>query len=242
MQRQVPSTYLLIGDGRLAKHLAHYFVARGLACEQWCRRHHKQSALAAMARKADYILLLISDDSIDKFIRQHSFLQEKPLIHCSGALNSSYSQACHPLMTFGAELYPLSLYPTIPFVCDEGFDFECVFPQLNNPHFKLPQSKKVMYHAMAVMAANFPQFIWQHVLQGWQDTLHLPQKILQPLIRQSLLNSFQSPDDAPTGPFVRNDQQTIHNHKQVLANTELAELYRCFDYWLNKKDDEDMML
>ena len=36
MQRQVPSTYLLIGDGRLAKHLAHYFVARGLACEQWC--------------------------------------------------------------------------------------------------------------------------------------------------------------------------------------------------------------
>ncbi len=236
MQRQVPPTYLLIGNGRLARHLAHYFTAKNLTYTQWNRRDKDLSALQDLSQQADYILLLIRDDQIDPFIQKHPFLTKKPLIHCSGSLNSAYSLACHPLMTFGDALYSDSFYSDIPFVCDEAVDFDQVFPQLDNPHYQLPQSKKPGYHAMAVMAANFPQFIWQSLFREWQENLQLPHDLLQPLIQQSLINSVKTPENAPTGPFVRGDRQTIDRHKQALKNTPLADLYDCFDHWLKQKD------
>ena len=235
MQRQVPKTYLLIGDGRLARHLAHYFSAQELRIKQWCRRHHSIGELQQMVQQADCILLLIRDDQIDPFIENHLFLTEKTVLHCSGSLNSRHSQACHPLMTFGDRLYPAAFYPNIPFVCDEGIEFNQIFPQLNNPNFALPQTKKSLYHAMAVMAANFPQFIWQSLFKEWQETLNLPHELLKPLVQQSLLNSFEAPQDAPTGPFVRGDNETIQRHQQALEHTTLADLYDCFYRWLSNK-------
>ena len=68
MQRQVPLTYLLIGNGRLARHLAHYFTAKNLAYTQWNRRDKDLSELQDLSQQADYILLLIRDDQIDSFI------------------------------------------------------------------------------------------------------------------------------------------------------------------------------
>ncbi|GAA4818500.1 hypothetical protein GCM10011365_11320 [Marinicella pacifica] len=236
MQRQVPTTYLLIGDGRLARHLAHYFTAQKLLFEQWSRRRHDDQILQKMAADADCVLLLIDDDQIDDFINSHAFLTVKTLIHCSGSLVSRFSRACHPLMTFGDTLYPDSFYTNIPFVCDEEANFNQLFPQLNNPSFSLSQSKKSLYHAMAVMAANFPQFIWQSLFQMWDENLNLPHQLLKPLVQQSMLNSFESPQKAPTGPFVRGDSKTIERHQQALKHTPLADLYECFHHWILNKE------
>lgn len=239
MHRQVPLTYLLIGDGRLARHLAYYFAASGMLFERWCRRDNDVQTLKDMARQSNHILLLISDDAIEDFIQSHPFLLQKSLIHCSGSLNSDMSQGCHPLMTFGDARYPKEFYPSIPFVCDKGFDFKQVFPQLTNPHYDLSPSKKALYHALAVMAGNFPQFIWQSVFAELQKNLELPHNILHPLIQKSMSNSFVSPDDAPTGPFVRGDRQTIQAHKQALKHTNLAGLYHSFDQWLSQQHTAD---
>ncbi|KAA3638222.1 MAG: DUF2520 domain-containing protein [Proteobacteria bacterium] len=235
MPRQVPKNYLLIGDGRLARHLAYYFAASGLLFQRWSRRHNSSHELAELANQSDHILLLISDDGIEAFIQNHPLLLEKSLIHCSGSLNSDFSQGCHPLMTFGDTNYPQSFYPSIPFICDEGFDFEQTFPQLENPHYSLPKSKKAGYHALAVMAGNFPQFIWKSVFAAMTQNLHIPHTVLHPLIQQSMLNSFTSPETAPTGPFVRGDRQTIQRHKQALQSTDMADLYNAFDIWLSQQ-------
>lgn len=234
MQRQVPTKYLLIGDGRLARHMAYYFAAYGMLCDCWSRRHNSSQELAAKANHADHILLLISDDAIEAFIENNPLLLDKSLIHCSGALNSQHSQGCHPLMTFGDSLYSKSFYSGIPFICDEGFDFKQTFPLLENTHYSLPQAKKASYHALAVMAGNFPQFIWQSVFATVEKNLELPHTILHPFIQQSLLNSFASPAQAPTGPFVRGDRKTIARHKQALNSTDMIDLYNAFDDWLSR--------
>jgi len=239
MQRQVPKNYLLIGDGRLARHLAYYFAASDMLYKRWSRRHDDSKVLIDLACEADHILLLISDDSIEDFIQSHPSLMGKSLIHCSGSLNSDFSQGCHPLMTFGGDHYSKSFYPSIPFICDEGFDFERTFPQLTNPHYSLPKSKKARYHALAVMAGNFPQFIWKSVFASMDQHLQLPHTVLHPLIQQSLLNSFNSSNNAPTGPFVRGDRQTIERHKQALQSTDMVDLYNAFDDWLNQQPPKD---
>ncbi len=234
MQRQVPLTYLLIGDGRLARHVTYYFASTGMLFTRWSRRHNNSHELSEMANQSDYILLLISDDAIETFIRNNPVLKDKSLVHCSGSLTSNLCQGCHPLMTFGNSYYPKSFYPSIPFVCDEGIDFEQIFPQLENPHYSLPKSKKAAYHALAVMAGNFPQFIWQSVFAAMEQELQLPHKLLHPFIQRSMLNSFESPNDAPTGPFVRGDAETIQRHKQALQSTNLIDIYNAFDSWLSQ--------
>lgn len=121
--RQVPR-YLLIGNGRVAKHFRHYFTSLGLSFTTWQRN---QPDMQLQLRDVSHILLLISDQQIETFIQQHLSNTSALLVHFSGSLISEKAHGAHPLMTFSHSLYDISQYQRIPFcgrpgcACIRGF-------------------------------------------------------------------------------------------------------------------------
>src|SRR5262245_52746143 len=121
--RQVPgfdtSPFGIVGDGRVARHLQHYFNLLGLPVHVWSRRACPSSPVDRLA-SCGTVLLLIRDEAIVPFIETWPRLREKRLVHCSGSLVTSLAAGAHPLMTFGPSLYELAEYQSIPFVLDDA--------------------------------------------------------------------------------------------------------------------------
>src|ERR1017187_675131 len=108
--------FLLIGNGRLSRHLQRYFRSLQLQFAVWTRS--SEQPLADVIPRFSHALLTISDDALE------GFLQENPLeglvrVHFSGSVSSTRAWGAHPLMTFTAAPYPLEEYGRIHFVIDE---------------------------------------------------------------------------------------------------------------------------
>src|SRR4051812_14973955 len=114
--RQVPQ-YLIIGNGRVARHSCHYLSLLNIPVLQW-HRPQPVARLEELLPQATHVLVLISDQAIEPFITEH--LQGSPAVkvHFSGALVSELAYGAHPLMTFSNTLYTLDKYQSIPFVVD----------------------------------------------------------------------------------------------------------------------------
>src|SRR5262249_53769879 len=119
IMRQVPQ-YLIIGNGRLARHLCHYFSQPDIDLQyrQW-HRSLSTERLHEWKKSATHILLAISDKAIEPFIDQNLQDTAALKVHFSGSLVTEKAFGAHPLMTFGADLYPAQRYPSIPFLLDE---------------------------------------------------------------------------------------------------------------------------
>src|SRR5580692_11700670 len=96
--RQVPQ-YLVIGNGRLARHFLHYFSLQNIQSFHW-HRALSQELLTTLAREATHVLILISDNAIEEFIQAHLLSTRAKLIHCSGSLVTDKAIGAHPLMCF----------------------------------------------------------------------------------------------------------------------------------------------
>ncbi len=230
MNRQVPVQYALVGDGRVARHMARYFEQMGLAHQRWWRSAPGAStdSLQRAVRDADHVLLLISDDAIADFIEHNPFLKRHSLLHFSGALNLPGVRGCHPLMTFAHSPYALSEYRSMPFVVDTQLDFERVFPALDNPVIRLDPALRPLYHSLCVVAGNFAHTLWREVGEQMEHTLGIDHRHLLPYIQRTLINYIEDPAHSATGPLVRGDVQTIDKHLQVLKDNRLEPIYRSF--------------
>ena len=232
MNRQVPNKiqklrYTIVGNGKVAKHLSHYFSLCGIEFNAWSRSL-PISDLKISIQNSNVILLLISDNSIEKFVNENRFLLQKSLVHFSGSLSLDNIIGCHPLMTFSNQLYDLSLYQSIPFVCDEGLNFQNIFPQLDNKWHNINKSDKVFYHAMCVLAGNFTQTLMQKTSNELKNKIGLPEDVLFPYLLLNVKNFIAHPNDSETGPFERGDFSTIEKHLKTLKHHPLGHLYQSF--------------
>lgn len=229
--------YALLGGGRLARHMRHYFSLLDLPCSVWTRdgatatNSHAISdpvkRLRATVEPASHVLLLVSDGAIGEVLRRYPFLHEKTLVHCSGALSIPGVAGAHPLMTFSHELYTLDQYRRIPFMVDKGHAFAALLPGLPNPHFAISLEDKPLYHALCVVAGNFSQLLWQAAAERFGG-LGLPAETLFPYLQQSLDNFIRHPESALTGPLSRGDQRTIERNLQSLGGDSLQPVYQAF--------------
>src|SRR4051812_46727932 len=116
---QVPECYGLVGDGRLAKHIARYFDLLKIPLISWSRK--SQSSAVSTLKSCDVIMLAISDGAIAGFVSENSNIKKAKLIHFSGSLSTPVAQSFLPLMTFTAgDLYDLETYENIAFVSEKG--------------------------------------------------------------------------------------------------------------------------
>ena len=230
--------YALLGGGRVARHLRHYLHLEGLPTTGWARdpssdlnsfdEPDQERRLRATLAPATHVLLLVSDDAIAPLLRRHAFLHGHELIHCAGALSLPGVAGAHPLMTFGRDLYDHETYRRIPFVVETGYRFERLFPGLDNPHHAIAPEHKALYHALCVIAGNFPQMLWQAVGERLEGDLEIPADVLGAYLQQSLANAMADPDGALTGPLARGDQATMDRNLSSLGPGELRDLYRAF--------------
>lgn len=230
--------YAILGDGRLARHLRHYLELEGHTTSAWARNarsrfnSHSQPDAEQRLRQtlggADRVLLLIADDALAPLLRQYPFLHQHPLIHCAGALSIPGVAGAHPLMTFGNTLYEAADYRAIPFMIEEGHDFAGLFPGLPNPSYAIAAEHKALYHALCVMAGNFPQLLWQNVSKRLQNELAVPPQALGAYLRRSLDNFLDDPEGALTGPLARQDHNTLNRNITALGASPLTGLFEAF--------------
>ena len=225
--RQVPE-YVLIGNGRLARHFQTYFAEMRLPFHAW-HRGQDLALLQKALENATHVLVLISDHAIEPFIEAYLQDTEAILIHCSGSLVSEKAYGVHPLMTFGSSLYASEFYPSIPLVIDQAAPaFAELLPGLTNPHAYLDANLKPQYHAFCVLAANFSCMLWQKLFRGFEQDLQLPQDLAHPFLVRQMANLLENPAGALTGPLVRNDQDTIQKNLLALKGDAFQAVYQSF--------------
>lgn len=225
--RQVPK-YLLIGNGRVARHFQHYFTLLQIPFVTWVRTNSIAS-LHQQLQQTSHVLLLIADDAIEVFIARHLINYNNVRIHCSGSLVTPLAYGAHPLMTFSDHLYSLKEYLAIPFVLDhDAPDFDVLMPGLPNQFVKLDTSLKAKYHALCVMSGNFSCLLWQKLMTSMEKEFNFPKEIAHAYLMQQTKNLIHNADNALTGPLVRNDLSTINKNIDALENDPCQKIYQAF--------------
>lgn len=226
--RQVP-TYLIIGNGRIARHFCHYFsLLKIKKYSQW-HRSEPLELLHERAAQATHILVLIKDSAIEPFIDAHLAAYPAKKIHFSGSLVSKKAYGAHPLMTFGPELYTLEKYLTIPFVVDAKAPvFSELLPNLHNPNVRLSAKQKAKYHAMCVLAGNFTCILWQKFFGTLTEEFVFPPHFGDLYLRQQMENLIRDYKTALTGPLARGDAATIKSNLDALKGDAFHDVYQSF--------------
>jgi len=232
----VDSIYTIVGDGRVARHLAHYLSLLGISFSKWARRSDSEADLARKVDSSSHVVVLIGDSAIEEFVAQNLSDAKKTVVHFSGSLVSPAAYGAHPLMTFTEQLYPLDLYLKIPFILDDpSLAFEDMLPGLPNRHFRIEPELKPLYHALCVSSGNFTTILWDRFFEGIVDKLGLPSDVAFPYLDQISENLKNREVSALTGPLARGDLTTIKNNLRALEGDPLQKVYHGFLKALNLK-------
>lgn len=223
--------YAIVGDGRLARHLTHYFRRAGLEVATWSRRDQQATGrrLSDAVADAAVVLLLINDDAIVPFVEAHPELGGRTLVHCAGALVAPGLVGLHPLMTFGPELLPLAAYQAVPFVGDRGRPgLRDLFPTLPNPSYAVDPAHRALYHALVTLAGNLTPVLWERLVIAVTEELGLPREVIGPYFDAVVARCRGPLPFAATGPITRGDRATIRAHRAALEGHPLAPVYEGF--------------
>ncbi len=219
--------FLIIGNGRVAKHFAFYFSQLNLPVRQWYRQCARP--LSDNVNWASHVLLLISDRAIADFVASHPALRDKVLVHFSGGLVIDHVTAAHPLMTFSEVLYSAEFYPSVPFILHgEKASLDHCLPGLPNPHYCIPEQDVPYYHSMCVMANNFSTILWNKCFDEFAQRWQLPREVLLPILRQTSMNIECLSSASLTGPLQRGDWTTTQSHLKALASDDYRLIYQAF--------------
>lgn len=239
----------LIGSGNLAFHLAKALHANGFKILEIIARNEKEGrSLATLTAstfqndfrkinpKTDIIFLTVSDSSIQTIAHEIE-IENKLLVHCSGAIAlneiktvKNRSAVFYPLQTFSKEKE--IDFTKIPVFLETEYEsdlevLKIIAEKLSNKVFILDSNKRKEIHLAAVFANNFSNHLWYLSSKILEDSGQ-NFDILKPLLEESLNKAFElGPFSAQTGPAVRNDQKTIENHLTMLENDKnLRNIYQ----------------
>lgn len=223
--------YLIIGSGRVARHLGHYFNSLNINYDSW-DRSQDPLAIHAKIAKATHVLLGIRDGAIEAFYQKYLQGLDKTVIHFSGALEVEGVNGAHPLMTFGESLYETEFYQKIHFVITGPNSLSELLPGLPNPYSSVRAEDKAKYHALCVMGGNFVTLLIAKMLQEF-TLLEIPKEAAHLYLEKVLENTLSNPETALTGPLVRRDVQTVESNLRALKQDSYDEIYRAFlkVYW-----------
>ncbi len=241
--RQVPrfkmntsSTLLLIGSGRLATHLKHWFnllSPENTKLTSWSKSM-AQTELSQLTKSATHIWLAISDDQINSFyehqLKKYLHNPQQIVVHFSGSVFHEEIFCAHPLMTFSTENYSLQAYNKIQFALfDQKINLSDLMPGFTNPCFQILPEHKELYHALCVATGNLPQLIWSQTFSIAKN-INIPVSALHAYIETITHNFSTLGSKAVTGPLVREDLKTISANLESLEKKSLSlhSIYKSF--------------
>lgn len=226
--------YLIIGNGRLARHLGFYFSNLGIQFQTWTRSKNTPSELLAFAHSATRILLAIPDKAINTFILSYPQIPVNKWLHLSGALSLPGIYSAHPLGSFGEKLNPIEWYSEIFFIMEKQAGqtpiyFSDLLQGLPNPHAEILSQDKPYYHSLCVLSNNFSTILFQKLFCGLEQELNIPKAAAYGYLKQTVFN-LEHTQNPLTGPLVRQDWGTIEKNIQALQNRhdKFANIYQAF--------------
>lgn len=204
---------------------------------------------AEVARRSDLIFITTPDDAIAPVagqIGRAGVAAGKAVVHTSGALPSSVLVgvrehgaivgSLHPLQAFASVEAALTKLPGSSFALEGDPLLIRLLTRLVSDLGGVPMTirpqDKVLYHAAAVIAANYAVTLADLATGLLARTGIAKEQALQallPLLRGSLDNlAAEGLPHALTGPVARGDVGTVRRHLAALdaADPPLADLYR----------------
>ena len=203
--------YAVIGQGKLARHLCHWFSLEGLEFITHGRGDKKESL-----SRADIILLAVSDTSIQTVYKENSELHDRTWIHFSGAINIANILKLHPLMSFSSKLFAQNFYQGLRWVTNQEPEvFKKLLPVQTSQISQIELEQSSRYHALCVVAGNIPHLMWTHLEDVFENDLGIPNEDFKKYIEVSVENYLEGRE--ATGPIVRSDIETISKNLESLT-------------------------
>jgi hypothetical protein len=210
---------LIVGNGKLSKHLKHFLHLKNLKYDQWQRDSNQRPEF----NQYPVILLAIKDDALLNFYETYEDeLSDKQVIHFSGSFYHKKILGIHPLMTFSEKIYEDEIYDQIPLIIDHNIPG--LSDMTKNPIIKIDPEVKAKYHALCVLAISAPQIIWKTMIEQLAPMgIHKNEVTgyLKHITENFILNS-----DSLTGPLVRGDLKTIEKNINSLSENNLKNIYK----------------
>ncbi len=230
----------LIGSGNVATHLGAAFKNAGHRIVQvYSRDMHNASLLAYhigaeaiddldhINHETDLFIISAKDDAIASIVQKLAKYQ-KLTVHTSGATDLNALLAFIPKSGVFYPLQTLSKNKEIDFLtvplCIEGADenitreLEQLAQTISNKVYRVNSEQRKILHLAAVFAGNFPNYLYgiaQQLLAQHQMDFEL----LRPLIMETAQKvQDHLPAEVQTGPAIRNDQNTMAAHLQILSD------------------------
>lgn len=250
----------IIGSGNVATHLAAAFKNAGHRLIQVYSRNMHNAALLAyhvgaeaiddlndINPETDLFIISVNDDVIAT-IAQTLAKHQKLTVHTSGATDIEALLAFNPK---AGVFYPLQTFSknkevdfsTVP-LCIEGADeaitseLEQLAKTISKNVYRVNSAQRKILHLAAVFACNFPNYLYG-VAQQLLAKHDMEFELLRPLILETAQKvQDHLPAEAQTGPAIRNDENTIAAHLQLLdEEPQLKAIYNLLSQGIIKNDN-----
>jgi predicted short-subunit dehydrogenase-like oxidoreductase (DUF2520 family) len=245
-----------LGSGNVATHLGVAFKNAGMDIVQvWSLDISHASELALLVgaeftdnlqevnQGADLYLIAVKDDAIRQVSSSLKGVQGL-VVHTSGA---TAMDVLHELGNYGV-LYPLQTFSkhkpvdltATPFCLEANSNhayavLESLTRAIGAPAYPVNSAERKTLHVAAVFASNFSNHLY-HLANTILQMDDLPFDLLRPLILQTAMKvQDDQPTRVQTGPALRNDQITMHNHLELLkGRPELQAIYETLSNSIKK--------
>lgn len=200
---------------------------------------------------SDWLLVALPDTAIEAWVStmvQRGVLTDRiqGIMHLSGALGIDVFHALpdtigkvaiHPMRAFAVPDFSIDVFKDVYFGLTANQDAYAAFwreslPDLAQGILSIEASKRVLYHAAAVVASNLivPTLLYADRLYlACEIDPQITKQLVYSLARSAIENYRQlDQENVLTGPLVRGDQKTIESHLQGiqdLGHTDILSYY-----------------
>ncbi|WP_269225386.1 Rossmann-like and DUF2520 domain-containing protein [Flavobacterium eburneipallidum] len=236
---------ILIGSGNVAQHLIKAFaksekidVIQAFSRQKQALTHlvdaDKITNNFKDLTEADLYIIAVSDDAIAEVSSQLPF-ENRLVVHTSGSVSldaldkKNRNGIFYPLQTFSKKAdVDFSQIP-LCLECENETDFELLknlAEIISDKVYEINSEQRKALHVSAVFVNNFVNHLYQMGNKICTEN-NVPFEILKPLIQETANKIMTlSPNEAQTGPAIRNDKQTIASHLDFLLDENQKNIYQ----------------
>ena len=239
----------IIGSGNVAQHLITTFLhleelSNDVALTQvFSRKKESLTPLLSFEKitddfnnlqEADLYIIAVSDDAIQNVSAQLPF-KNRLVVHTSGSVpltvldTNNRKGVFYPLQTF-TKGKAIS-FRDIP-ICleaENAYDYQLldkVAKLISDKVYAINSEQRKALHVAAVFVNNFTNHLYAIGNEICIEN-QIPFDILKPLMQETVDKVMTLlPDEAQTGPAVRNDEKTIAAHEAFLKHENQLKLYK----------------
>jgi predicted short-subunit dehydrogenase-like oxidoreductase (DUF2520 family) len=219
--KKTEEAMLVQAFARTAAHLLHLLLPQQIATS------YNQLA------EADIYIIAVTDDAIAQVSSALPFTN-RLVVHTSGSVglsqlnNTNRRGVFYPLQTFSKNK-PVD-FNKVPLCLESEFEddykiLEQLALSISSSIYKISSQQRQALHVAAVFAGNFANHMYALADNICAEN-NIPFKILHPLIQEVAAKVQDlAPQQAQTGPAVRNDRDTIARHLDFLKDENQKEIY-----------------